>query len=392
MSERMRKGNEPKPSDPLPPWGSTPGQCPDITLASVFTLRDLDHLEAVMSGAEPGYIYARDGHPNSQQLAEKLAALEGAEAGMVFPSGMAAITALLFDRLRPGRRVVADAQLYGKTTSLVDWLKAWFGVEVVFANLTDDADAKRAIIPGTTLVFGESLSNPLLRWSPLDRLAAIAHDSGALLAIDNTFSPPPVVRPIDLGADVVVHSLTKIISGHSDVTMGCLLGSKDLIQSIRGSASILGYHTSAFDCWLVERSLESLDLRVRAACANAAQLADILAKQPAVRRVVYPGQENHPDHAWGQSRAPLAGYMICFELADRESVNRLLQNLQHVRFCPSLGDARTTVSHPASTSHRSRPLEERLAQGIADGHVRVSVGVEKFELVKDDFESALKAL
>lgn len=376
----------------LAPWGSTPGQSPDITPASVFQLRDLDHLEAVMSGQKAGYVYARDGHPNAERLANKLANLEGAEAGIVFPSGMAAITALLFDRLRPGRRVVADAQLYGKTTTLVDWIKTWFGVEVVFANLTVDDEAKRAITPGTTLVFGESLSNPLLRWSPLDRLSAIAHQADALLAIDNTFSPPPVVRPIALGADLVVHSLTKILSGHSDVTMGCLLGPREVIDSVRCSASILGYHASAFDCWLAERSLESLELRVRAACANAAQLADILAKHPAVLRVIHPGRIDHPDYAWGQSYAPLSGYMFCFELADRAAVNRLLRSLRHVRLCPSLGDARTTVSHPASTSHRTRPLEERLSHGITDGLVRVSVGVEPIEVTCADLEAALNAL
>lgn len=372
-------------------WGGTPGQAPEIVPSSVFQLRNLDHLEAVASGAEPGYVYARERHPNADRLAARLADLEGAASGLVFPSGMAAITALLFDRLAPGRRVVADNQLYGKTTALVDWLRRWFSVEVVFADLADASEAERAVDGDTPLVFCESLSNPLLRWRPLDRIAEISRRAGALLAVDNTFSPPPVLRPLEMGAGLVVHSVTKIISGHSDVTMGCLLGPADVIESVRDSASVLGYHASAFDCWLVERSLESLDLRVRAACANASSLADFLARHPRVRRVIYPGLADHPDRAWGALRAPLSGYMLGFEVDGRETVNRMLERLERVRFCPSLGDARTTISHPASTSHRGRPPEERKAQGISDGLLRVSVGVDPVDDVARDFDRALAA-
>lgn len=369
--------------------GSTPGQGNDLSPSSVFRLRDLDHLEAIYAGKEVGYFYARDGHPNAAMLAAHLAELEGGEAALVAPSGMGAIASLLLHLLRPGDRLVADAQLYGKTSTLVDRHLRELRIDVALVDLSDDAAAKEAIKPGTKMVWIESLSNPMLRWSPVDHLAELATKAGATLAVDNTFTPPPILRPIDLGAHVVMHSLTKIISGHSDVTLGCLVGKKSLIDEVKGTASTFGYHAPAFDCWLTERSLPTLDIRVRAACDNAHKLAQFLREQPGIKRVIYPGLNDHPEHAWGQRFAPLAGHMLVFELAGRDEVNSLFQRLKHVPFCPSLGDVTTTVSHPVSTSHRTRPPEERQQLGITDGLVRVSVGVEPITQITSDFQQAL---
>ena len=370
--------------------GSTPGQAGDLSPSSVFRLRDLDHLEAIYAGRETGYFYARDGHPNAARLAAHLAEIEGGEMALIAPSGMGAIAALLLHLLRPGDRLVADAQLYGKTSTLVDRHLREFSVEVVLADLSDATAAKEAIRPGTKMVWIESLSNPMLRWSPVDRLAEWTTKVGAILAVDNTFTPPPILRPIDLGADIVMHSLTKIISGHSDVTLGCLVGKKDLIDAVKGTASTFGYHAPAFDCWLTERSLPTLELRVREACANARRLADFLKTQPGIRRVIYPGLGDHPEFEWGQKFAPLAGHMLAIELADRAAVNRLFGRLKHVPFRSSLGDVMTTVTHPVSTSHRTRPVEEREQIGITEGFVRVSVGIEPIDRITQDFEQALQ--
>lgn len=368
---------------------STRSQAADLVLSSVFRLRDLDHLEEVMAGRAQGHIYARDGHPNADSLAERLARMEGGEAAVLAPSGMGAITALALHLLRPRDRLVADERLYGKTATLFEQILKPLGIDVAIRDLHDEAEATEAIVRGTRLVWVESLSNPLLRFCPIERLSTLAHQRGATLVVDSTFTPPPILRPLEMGADVVMHSVTKIISGHSDVTMGALIGGRSLMNAVRTTASTLGFHVSAFDCWLVERSLLTLDARIRAACANARRLAEWLADRSEVRRVIYPSLPEHPDVGWTEKCAPLAGHVVGFELDGRERVNRFLGRLRHVAFCPSLGDAMTTASHPWSTSHRSRPVVERIEQGITEGLVRMSVGIEPFEQIAADLSQAL---
>jgi cystathionine beta-lyase/cystathionine gamma-synthase len=305
---------------------------------------------------------------------------------------MGAIAALLLDRLRPGDAILAGRELYGKTAVLLNDRLARFGVNTEFVDVTDLPVVEVALKRRPKLVWLESLSNPWLRAAPIDRLADLVHKAGAFLAVDNTFSPPPILSPIKLGADIVMHSLTKIVSGHSDVTLGCLVGKSSLIESVAATASTFGFHAAAFDSWLTERGLATLALRAERASSNALELAEFLEGHKAVRRVHYPGLRSHQDHDWMQRHSKLFGYMLSIELAGgRSAVNELFRGFGSISFCPSLGDVCTTVSHPATTSHRSLTAEQRGDLGIHDGLVRVSVGIEPVESIIADFRQALES-
>ncbi|MGL4463187.1 MAG: trans-sulfuration enzyme family protein [Planctomycetia bacterium] len=361
----------------MPTPNSLPGS---IHLNSVFPIADLNHLERLYSGEEAGFIYARDGHPNSAELAAALAEREGAEAALVASSGMAAIAAVLLDQLKPGDVVAAAAELYGKTLEVLGARLAAFGVVVRWFDARDPAAVESACAaePKPKLVFVESLSNPLLNATDVGRAAAAAHAAGALLVVDSTFTPPPLLRPIDLGADLVVHSLTKILSGHADVTLGSVAGRRSLVDPLRKTASAFGSHAAAFDCWLTLRGLATFDLRLERSCENARRLAALLPTLPGVGEVYYPA---------------LGGFMTSFEMTGgRDAVDGLFRALQHVGFYPSLGDVKTTVSYPAGTSHRGLTPDERRRLGITAGLVRVSVGIEPWPVIEADFRQAASAL
>jgi cystathionine beta-lyase/cystathionine gamma-synthase len=242
-------------------------------------------------------------------------------------------------------------------------------------------------------VLVETLSNPLLRAAPIDRLAAETRKLGAVLIADATFTPPPMLQPLALGADLVVHSLTKFLSGHGDVTLGAVAGGRETIGRLRPLASLWGWHASAFDCWATERGLETLSIRWERAVANAARLGVFLRGRPAVLRVHDANDHaNHPDGAWLRMHARTGNNMLAFDLAGgRDAVNRLFQRFKRIGFCPSLGDVRTTVSYPWRTSHLALADEEKHTLGVTPGTVRVSVGIEPFEEIVDDFRHALPA-
>ena len=235
------------------------------------------------------------------------------------------------------------------------------------------------------------MSNPLLQLVDLERLAELAHEHGCLFVVDNTFATPVLTRPLELGADLVMESLTKMIGGHSDVTLGAVCGRGDQCAEISKTASIWGLASNPFDCWLAERGLETLPLRMRAASANAAALADWLADRPGVTRVIYPGRPDHPDHATA-GRVLHGGYgnMLCFELdGGRDAVNRFMRQAPGIPFSPSLGHTATTCSHPATTSHRFVAAEEKARQGITDGLVRLSVGCEDLGRIQEEMGEGL---
>jgi cystathionine beta-lyase/cystathionine gamma-synthase len=356
---------------------STP-LAPALYQSSVYTLPDLDALDRITEGEEPGFIYARDAHPNARRLAERLAVLEGGDWATVCGSGMAAISAILLAHLQKGDRIVASNRLYGRTTQLFGQELPRFGVtaELVDAGNLEAVDA--ALKPGARMLFVETMSNPLVRLVDLPALIELAHKHRALLVVDNTFATPVLCRPLELGADFVMESLTKMIGGHSDVTLGLVAGKGETPLQIGAAISIWGLASNPFDCWLAERGLATLPLRMQAASANAAALADWLAGQPGVSKVIYPGRPDHPDHVLARKLLP-AGYgnMLCFELAGgRGAVNRLLHAAPGIPFSPSLGHTNTTLSHPATTSHRYVSPAERKRQGITDGLIRLSVGIE----------------
>ena len=362
-----------------PDFGRTRPLAPSIHPSAVYCVPDLDVLDAIYAGEEPGFIYARDGHPNARSLAMELAKAEAASWGIVTATGMGAISGPLLALVSQGERIVASNSLYGKTTKLLAQEMSRFGVISQFVD-TNDLNAVRAALgtPARVLLV-ETVSNPLCRIADLPALAELAHSRNCLLFVDNTFASPYLCRPLEMGADLVMESLTKMIGGHSDVTLG-FVGGSDAAHSapIGAGISTWGLAANPFDCWLAERGLATLDLRMPAATTNAIAIADWLAVQPGVVRVVYPGRRDHPDHELMQRILPSgSGNMLCFELSGgRDAVNRFLHQAPEIPFCPSLGHHRTTCSHPDTTSHRYELHDEKLKLGITPGLIRLSVGCE----------------
>jgi cystathionine gamma-synthase len=360
----------------------------------VFVARDADHMNGVYEGTEPGFTYAREGGPNADLLAAKIAALEGAEAGYITSSGMSAVAAIVLGLLKAGDHIVAGNQLYGRTMRLISQELPRLGFATDLVDASDPTAIERAIRPNTRMLRVEVVSNPLLRIPDIAALGAVARARGVLLVVDNTFPTPLAFRPLPLGAHIVFHSITKMLAGHSDVTLGAICGSRELTTPIRDAIVTWGLNGSPFDCWLAERGMNTLELRVARSNENAAALADFLARHPAVRRVFYPGRADHPDHA--VARRLLGGQfgnMVTFELdGGRATVNRFMQALASIPFAPTLGDVSTIISHPAVTSHRGLTAEAREALGIREGTIRVSVGVEEFSLLEDEFAAALAAV
>jgi len=365
-----------------------------IVPAAVFVARDADHMNRVYEGHEQGFTYGREGSPNAELLAAKIASLEGAECGLITSSGMSAVAAILLGLLKAGDHVVAGNQLYGRTLRLVTQELPRLGFATDVVDATDVAAVERAIRPETRLLLVEVVSNPLLRVPDIVELGALARSRGVLFAVDNTFPTPLAFRPLALGAAIVFHSVTKMLAGHSDLTLGAICAARELAAPIREAVVTWGLNGSPFDCWLAERGMHTLELRVARANANAAALADFLARQPAVCRVLYPGRADHPDHAVARRLfGDQFGNMVTFEIAGgRDTVNRFMQALQSIPFAPTLGDVSTIISHPAVTSHRGLTAAARDALGIHEGTIRVSVGVEAFSLLEDEFLTALSAV
>ncbi len=384
--------SEPQPSaSSFPPLGQSTPLVPPLYQSSVYTLPDLDALDQILNAEEPGFIYARDGHPNARYLAAQLEALEGAAWSLVCGSGMAAISAALLAAVQQGDRIVASNRLYGRTAQLLSQELPRLGVQSVLVDSSDLGAVRAELEKPARVLFVETMSNPLLSLVDVEALARLAHARGCLLLVDNTFATPVLTRPLELGADFVVESLTKMIGGHSDVTLGVVCGRGDHLAQVNQTVSIWGLASNPFDCWLAARGLATLPLRMRAASANAAALADWLAEQPGIRRVIYPGRQDHPDHA--QARRLLQGgfgNMLCFELdGGREAVNRFLRQAKGIPFSPSLGDTTTTCSHPSTTSHRYVSPAEKRRQGINDGLIRLSVGVEELEQIQSELATGL---
>lgn len=359
--------------------GSTHPLVPPIHTSAVYVFPDLDAVDAVYHRETTGYVYARDGHPNAVALAAELSRWEAASWGIVTASGMAATSAALLGIVNAGDRILTSDRIYGKTTRLLRDEFTRFGVTTEFVDICDLDAVRHALQTPTRVLFTETISNPTCRIADLPALAELARQSRTELIVDNTFATPALCRPLELGAAVVIESLTKLIAGHSDVTLGYVGGTNPQLQHrIVGGVSTWGLASNPFDCWLANRGLETLAIRVQAATANAVTVADWLATQPTVARVFYPGRDDHPDFALGKRLLPQGvGNMLAFELiGGREAVNRWMRACPNIPFAPSLGHTRTTCSHPATTSHRFDSPAERQRQGITDGLIRLSVGCE----------------
>lgn len=360
-----------------------------IYQAAGWTFDDLDQVDAIYSGQQSGSIYGRNGTPNQRALEGLLAQIHGGDAGLLGASGMSILQAVFLALLGQGSRVVASQDLYGSTLNLLNDL-ARFGVQTQTVDLANPDQVGQALV-GAQLLVAETISNPRLRVPDLARLAGQAQQAGAFLIVDNTFASPYHCRPLELGVDLVMESVTKFINGHSDVMLGGLVGKKDLVDRVRSVAVRGGLVSNPLESWLGLRGAETLAVRMARASSNALLLAQLLQSHPAVRQVHYPGLPQHPDHVTAQSVLQKGwGAMLSFELdPDRSLINRLLRNLRHIRMVLSLGGATTTLSHPATSSHRFLSPAERQQLGLHDGFLRMSVGIEDPNDLQTDLDHAL---
>ena len=375
---------------PASPPSTTSPLVPPLHLAVVARLDGLDHVDALYEGRAAGFIYARDGHPNASQLAAKVAALEGASSALVCASGMAAESAALLALLDGGDHVALSEGVYGKTAVLLERELSRFGVRTSVFDPTRPETLRSALDRLTRVVFAETLSNPLLRLADLEGLASVAREAGAVLVVDNTFAPL-ICRPLAAGADLVTHSATKLIGGHSDLTLGLLAGPAHRIARASAVASAFGLTGNPFESWLALRGLSTLAVRSARACATALDLAARLEGHPSVSAVHYPGLPSHPDHARA-TRSLLGGFgtIVTIDLVTRDRADAFIRGLHHIPFAPSLGDVSTTLSHPVSTSHRGLTPEQRASQGITPGLIRLSIGLEDPGDLWDDLSGALE--
>jgi len=374
----------------LPPQ-PTRSFAPPIYPASVYACETTDQAETLLAGTRQGYVYQRDGHPNADMLADKCRRLHGAERSAVTSSGMAAVAAVLLSQAQSGDHLLVSNQLYGRTLEVLTHEAARLGMQHTVVDTCDLKATQQALRDTTKLVVAETISNPLLQVADIGALASVAHARGALLVIDNTFATPAVCRPLSLGADLVIESISKIINGHSDVMLGLVCGCEAVWQRVPQVVSGWGLASSPFDCWLASRGLATLHLRVERACANAQLAAEMLAAHRRVERVDYPGLASHRDHELASRQfSGRHGWMVTFHLSGgRAAADAFLHAARRVPFCPSLGELCTTLSHPQSTSHRSLTDEQREALGIHGGTIRLSIGTESPQYVLDAIREGL---
>lgn len=384
MSERSKNietlaihaGQEP---DPVSGAVMTP-----IVLASTFAQDG--------PGNHKGFEYARTDNPTRRTLERCLAALEGAEHGVAFSSGCAAMTTLLHT-LRPGDHVVASDDVYGGSFRILDKVMKPMGIATTQVDMTDPSNVARAIRPETKVLWVETPTNPMLKLCDLRAVSAIGRERGALVVVDNTFATPCVQRPLELGAHAVLHSTTKYLNGHSDAVGGVILTSEAaLAERLRFLQNAIGAVPSPFDCYLVLRGVKTLPVRMERHSKSALAIASWLAEQPGVEKVIYPGLASHPQHALAKAQMKAPGGMISFVIRGGLPAARAFLSSVRVFVCAeSLGGVESLIEHPAIMTHGSVPAEARAALGIADGLIRISVGLEAEEDLRADLASALEA-
>ncbi len=376
-----------------------PGSRPAIELAVVYPAASPEQADARLGGLESGYVYQRDAHPNADDLARRCGELHRAERTAITSCGMSALALATLALLRQGDHVVVSSLMYGKNITLLTKEAERLGIRSTVVDTTDLKATAAALEPTSRMLVCETISNPLMRVADLPALVTLASEQGTADLVDNTFASPIVCRPLEWGADLVMESMTKIMNGHSDAMLGMLAGSNKQWERVHQALTTWGLAAAPFDCWLVDRGLGTLHLRVVAASRTADRLARALTESPAISAVHYPGLPEHPDHQLAarlfatEDNQPLFGHMLSFELrGGLPAAERLIARLRHVHFCPSLGELATTLSHPASTSHRGLTASARRNLGIGDGLIRLSVGLESPEFLENELLTALQTL
>ncbi|SEF62543.1 O-succinylhomoserine sulfhydrylase [Thauera chlorobenzoica] len=359
-------------------------------LTSSFVFDSAAQAAARFSGAEEGYVYARFSNPTVSAMQTRLAALEGAQACVATASGMSAILSLAMATLQAGDHIVASNGLFGATQQLFGGILAKFGIETSFVPATELDAYRDALRPRTKLFFIETPSNPLTEVVDIAAVATIAHEAGALLAVDNCFCTPVLQRPLALGADVVVHSATKYLDGQGRVLGGAIAGSKAVTDEVFKFLRTAGPTLSPFNAWVILKGLETLRIRMEAQSASALELARWLESQAGVARVHYPGLASHPQHELAMRQQKSGGAILSFELeGGRDAAWKVVDATRLISITANLGDTKSTITHPATTTHGRISAEARAAAGIGEGLLRIAVGLEDIEDLKEDLARGL---
>lgn len=366
-----------------------------LYLTSSFVFDNAAQAAARFSGEEPGNVYSRFTNPTVTTFEERLAALEGAEACVATASGMSAILACVMGLLSAGDHIIASRSLFGSTLNLFNNILKRFGVEITFVSPIEVEEWKVAVKANTRIFFIETPSNPLTEISDITALAVLAKKSGAWLVVDNCFCSPILQRPLDLGADIVIHSATKYLDGQGRVLGGAVLGKRDLImeKGVFGFLRTAGPAMSAFNAWVILKGMETLKIRMEAHSINALKIAHWLEEQPNIKKVYYPGLSSHPQHMLAKKQQKTGGGIVSFEVkGGKEEAWRIINSTRMLSITANLGDTKSTLTHPASTTHSRISQDERNAAGITDGLLRIAVGLESVKDIKADLELGLKTL
>ncbi|MBU3695367.1 O-succinylhomoserine sulfhydrylase [Dechloromonas sp.] len=364
-----------------------------LYLTSSFVFENAAQAARRFSGEEEGNVYARFSNPTVTMFEERLAAIEGAEDCVATASGMSAIMAAVLAHLKCGDHIVASNSLFGATVQLFSNILSRSGITTTFVSHTDPAAWEAAIRPETKLFFLETPSNPLTEIADISALTAITRPRGILVAVDNCFCTPILQRPLELGADLVIHSATKYLDGQGRVLGGAVCGARKLTEEVFKYLRTAGPTLSAFNAWVLLKGLETLKIRVEAQAANAARLAAWLEAHPKVARVFYPGLPSHPQYALAQQQQKSGGAIVSFEVkGGRDQAWTVVDNCRLLSITANLGDTKTTITHPATTTHGRITPEARAAAGISDGLLRIAVGLEAVEDLQDDLERGLRQI